>query len=98
MASNNESRPGPMMGPGARRHQFGAPKMAKGELKKIIKRLIDEIFAKHKISIFIVLMLILVNTGASIYGTLFLKDLINNYITPLINTSNQIFGFKDLQC
>ncbi|MEA4821628.1 MAG: ABC transporter ATP-binding protein [Erysipelotrichales bacterium] len=62
--------------------------MAKGELKKIVKRLIDEIFAKHKISIFIVLMLILVNTGASIYGTLFLKDLINNYITPLINTSN----------
>ncbi len=88
MANNNESRPGPMMGPGGRRHQFGAPKMAKGELKKIVKRLIDEIFAKHKISIFIVLMLILVNTGASIYGTLFLKDLINNYITPLINTSN----------
>lgn len=88
MANNNESRPGPMMGPGGRRHQFGAPKMAKGELKKIVKRLIDEIFAKHKISIFIVLMLILVNTGASIYGTLFLKDLINNYITPLIKTSN----------
>lgn len=92
MANNNESRPGPMMGPGGRRHQFGAPKMAKGELKKIVKRLIDEIFSKHKISIFIVLTLILVNTGASIYGTLFLKDLINNYITPLINTSNPDFS------
>ncbi|MCK9199261.1 MAG: ABC transporter ATP-binding protein/permease [Bacilli bacterium] len=92
MANNNESRPGPMMGPGGRRHQFGAPKMAKGELKKIVKRLIDEIFAKHKNSIFIVLTLILVNTGASIYGTLFLKDLINNYITPLINTSNPDFS------
>ncbi|MDD3383857.1 MAG: ABC transporter ATP-binding protein [Bacilli bacterium] len=89
MANKNDNNSRPMMGPGARRHQFGgAPKMAKGELKKIIKRLIDEIFAKHKISIFIVLLLILINTGANIYGTLFLKDLINNYITPLINTSN----------
>ena len=70
-------------------------KMAQGIKKQpikkgTIKRLLKYIF-KYKITIFIVISCIIINSVAEVYGQLFLKTLIDKYIVPLVNSSHPNF-------
>ncbi|MBR4231026.1 MAG: ABC transporter ATP-binding protein [Bacilli bacterium] len=70
-------------------------KMAQGIKKQpikkgTIKRLFKYIF-KYKITIFIVITCIIINSVAEVYGQLFLKTLIDKYIVPLVNSSHPNF-------
>ncbi len=58
---------------------------------KTIKRLFSYISGKHKVYFGIVFVCIVLNTLASVAGSLFLKTLIDDYITPLMNTPNPVF-------
>lgn len=53
--------------------------------KKSIKRLLGYIFKNYKIHCFVVLACILISSIASVIGTMFLKNLIDDYILPFIN-------------
>ena len=70
-------------------------KMAQGIKKQLIrkgtiKRLFKYIF-KYKITIFIVITCIIINSVAEVYGQLFLKTLFDKYIVPLVNSSHPNF-------
>ena len=61
------------------------PKMTKKSLS-VIKRLFSYIFRHYKLHCFFVIIFIIVGALANIRGTLFLKDLIDIYIIPYINS------------
>ena len=61
----------------------GKPKM--GNPKKSIKRLLGYIFKNYKMHCFVVLACILISSITSVIGTMFLKNLIDDYILPFIN-------------
>lgn len=65
------------MGPGMKREPLSF---------KTIKRLFGYIFKKHKILLAIVFISIIITSVADVYGQLFLKTLIDDYITPLLST------------
>ena len=54
---------------------------------KILKRVLSMMFEKYWLHIIIVLICVIVNTFASIQGTLFTKTLIDDYITPMLTQS-----------
>ena len=54
--------------------------------KKTLKRLLQYLFVFRAKLIFVVFM-VLISAGTSVAGSYLLKPLINNYITPLINTN-----------
>jgi len=51
---------------------------------KTMKRLLAYIVKEYKIECAVVLVCILISSLASVIGTVFLKNLIDNYITPLL--------------
>ncbi len=59
------------------------PKNAMGTLKRIVGYL-----KPYKIQLIIVLVSVLISTGASVAGSYFLKPLINDYILPLVGQQN----------
>ena len=66
--------------------------MNKPEIKKgTIKRIIKYITSEHKKELIIVFVCIILSSIASVAGSLFLQTLIDNYITPLLETENPIF-------
>ena len=50
-----------------------------------LKRVIKETITSYKIESFIVLVLIIVSSIANVYGSMFLKSLIDDYIVPLLS-------------
>ena len=67
-------------------------KMSKEPInKKTIKKLFDYIFKKHKLVLLIVCLCIIISSIAEVYGQLFLKSLIDDYIVPLVNSTNKDF-------
>ena len=67
------------------------PNMKKNISPKTIKRLLGYVFRKHKLFIIIVGICILLSSFVDVYSQLFLKELIDDYITPLINSTNKDF-------
>ena len=67
-----------MMGPGGKRGS-GGPKPK--NMKKTIKTLLRYV-GKHKGLLFLVMVLVVVNSVAMVSGSYFLKPLVNNYIIP----------------
>ena len=59
---------------------------------KILKRILSMIFEKYSIHVIVVLLCVLLNTYASIQGTLFTKTLIDDYIAPMLLKSNPDFA------
>ncbi|MBQ6840671.1 MAG: ABC transporter ATP-binding protein [Bacilli bacterium] len=60
--------------------------------KDTVKRLMGYVFRKHKIVILIVAVCILLSSFTDVYSQLFLKALIDDYITPLINSVDKNFA------
>ena len=52
---------------------------------KIFKRLLAYILKRYKLPCFIVLICILISSVASVIGTMFMKNLIDDYIVPFMN-------------
>jgi ATP-binding cassette subfamily B protein len=66
-------------------HRGGGMHMGKMKLdKKAASRLFSYILKKHKLAFFIVIVLIIISSLTSIYGAMFIKDVIDNYITPIL--------------
>ena len=59
---------------------------------KILKRIFSMIFEKYSIHVIVVLICVLLNTYASIQGTLFTKTLIDDYIAPMLFKSSPDFA------
>lgn len=59
---------------------------------KTMKRLLSYIIMEYKIESVIVLICILISSLASVIGTLFLKNLIDDYITPLLGVDMPDFA------
>lgn len=77
--------PGPMGRP---------PRGAKPKVKdpmKLLKRVISFVFRKYKVHCFVVLACIITGVLASVQGTMFTKNLIDEYITPFLLTDNPDF-------
>lgn len=58
---------------------------------RIMKRLLQLVLKKYKFSCLFVLILIIISSVSSVVGTLFIKNLIDDYITPYIHSSNPNF-------
>ena len=80
--------PGPMGG--GRRRQMGAKPKVKTP-GKILGRILRYTFKNYKIHMIIVFICIIVSVLANVQGTLFIQSLIDDYITPLMNTSSPDF-------
>ncbi|AWK51539.1 ABC transporter [Clostridium beijerinckii] len=87
MSQNNKVRvvKGPGSGP------RGHAKVSKDSLK-ILKRLLSYIFKEYKFLFFIVFVTIIISSLANVIGTLFLRNLIDDYVVPLMNKSGADFG------
>ena len=82
-------------------HKKGMPagrQMPKGQTKQMLKRLLAYILKRYKIPCIFVVVLILISSAANIAGTMFMKNLIDDYILPFINCENPDFSplFKAL--
>ena len=83
MKTNHNSSSRVMHKPGGGHR--GGMHMGKMKLdKKAASRLFSYILKKHKLAFFIVIVLIIISSLTSIYGAMFIKDVIDNYITPIL--------------
>lgn len=73
-----------------RRNRGPAPKVENPI--QTLKRLISIIFKKYKIQMIIVFLCIIVSVLATVQGTLFIQNLIDDYITPMIGAKNPDFS------
>ena len=62
---------------------------------KTLKRLVGYIFRDYKLRFFVVFICIIINALAGVAGSLFLKELINDHITPMLEL-RQAGGQPDL--
>lgn len=56
-----------------------------------IKRLLKEMTGKYKAILFFVFLFILISTTANVAGSFFIRQLVDDYITPLLLTDNPVF-------
>jgi len=61
------------------------------DVKKTLKRLLSYLPGAYKVTLVVVVICILLSTLAGVIGSLFLKVLIDDYITPLIGAENPVF-------
>ena len=59
---------------------------------KTLKRLFNFVLTRHRNSCIVVLLLIIVSTIANVSGSIFIKSLIDDYITPYIHSANPNFA------
>ena len=82
---------GPMpKGPGLR--GMGPKPKLEGKMSDIIKRIMGQVLKEYKIHLVIVVVCILGAALASVRGTLFIRTLVDDYITPLIGVGNPDFS------
>ena len=82
---------GPMpKGPGPR--GMGPKPKLEGKMSDIIKRVMGQVLKEYKIHLVIVVVCILGAALASVRGTLFIRTLVDDYITPLIGVGNPDFS------
>lgn len=87
MSQNNTVRPRTINN----RHAMHGVKASKDSLKTL-KRLLTYVFMEYKFLFFLVLLTIIISSLANVIGTLFLRNLIDDYITPLLKKTNPDFG------
>ena len=80
-----------MPGPHGRRNMPGAKSQVKTP-GKILKRILGYTFSKYKIQSFFVIICILISVFANIRSTLFMQELLDVYIPPLMKVDNPDFS------
>ncbi|AQS12151.1 putative ABC transporter ATP-binding protein [Clostridium saccharobutylicum] len=88
MSQNKDMKPRTMRGP---RSSRGHAKMSKDSLKTL-KRLLVYVLKEYKLLFSIVVITIIISSLANVIGTTLLKNLIDDYISPLLNTQQKDFG------
>ncbi|MCI1958256.1 MAG: ABC transporter ATP-binding protein/permease [Clostridia bacterium] len=76
---------------GPRGRGFQGTRKFQSQDKKTIKRLM-QYFKKYRFKFSIVLICIILSSAASVAGSIFIKILIDNYISPLLLSSNPVFA------
>ena len=74
----------------SRRTGIAQPKQVKNK-KKTVKRLLGYITKGYKKQLVLVIICIILSSIAGVAGSLFLKTLIDDYITPLLSMENPVF-------
>ena len=69
----------------------GKPPVKVKDPMKLLKRVIGYVFKYYKVYSIIVVGCIFINIFTNIYGTMFTKSLIDNYITPMLKKNNPSF-------
>lgn len=64
----------------------------KGDTKKTIGRLFYYISGKNRLQLFIVMVCIMITAFATVNGTMFIRVLIDDFITPMIQNESTDFG------
>lgn len=59
---------------------------------KVLKRILGYVLHYYKLQYFLVVLMIIVGVLASVQGTLFIRSLIDDYITPMLSQSEPDFG------
>lgn len=59
---------------------------------KTLKRLLNFVISRHRNACIIVLVLIIISTIANVAGSIFIKSLIDDYITPYLSITNPDFN------
>ena len=88
MSQNNKVRE--VRGPGG--HGARGPAKPTKDSLKILKRLLTYVFKEYKFLFMIVAVTIIISSLANVIGTLFLRNLIDDYIVPLMNKTGADFG------
>ena len=83
---------GPGHGPGHGPRGMGPKPQLEGKMGDIIKRVMSQVLKEYKLHLVIVAVCILGAALASVRGTLFIRTLVDDYITPLIGLENPDFG------
>ncbi len=74
-------------------HRSSGPMPARPNVSmKVVRRLMSYITAQYKVHFAVVVACILISTIASVAGALFLQVLIDDYITPLLHSSDPAFA------
>lgn len=68
------------------------PRLSARETLHIIKRILFEMIRNYKFSFFLVIVCIIGSALATLRGTLFMRELIDNYITPLLRAESPDFS------
>jgi ATP-binding cassette subfamily B protein len=94
MPQNNQfAQSAPMRGPGARQARAAAFAGKRPPVDKAsAKRLFSYIFRDYKPQFFLVLVCIIISAVAGVFGSLFIQQLIDTYIEPLLLTKNPDFA------
>ncbi len=79
-----------MAGPG--RGAMGRPKPKVENPGKLFKRIMGYVFRNYKIHCIVVFVCIIISVLANLQGTLFMRTLIDDYITPFLLTDNPDFS------
>ena len=80
------------------RRQSGGGRMPRGVKIKmdnageVFRRLMGYVFRRHGVKMVIAVALIFVSVFASVQGTLFIRTLIDGYITPMVKSGSRDFG------
>ncbi|WP_167957338.1 ABC transporter ATP-binding protein [Anaerosporobacter faecicola] len=90
MAANNQQNQAQMKGPGRRMAMGPKPKLK--DPGKIMKRLLSYIFKQYRLPCIAVLICIVISSLASVVGTMFMKNLIDDYILPFVGQKNPDFS------
>ena len=88
MSQNNKPRE--VRGPGG--HGARGPAKPTKDSLKILKRLLAYVFKEYKFLFLIVAITIIISSLSNVIGTLFLRNLIDDYIVPLMNKTGADFG------
>lgn len=68
------------------------PRLSVRETLHIMKRILFEMIRNYKFSFFLVIVCIIGSALATLRGTLFMRELIDNYITPLLRAESPDFS------
>ena len=84
--------PRPVHGPGHGARGMGPKPKLEGKMSDLIKRVMGQVLKEYKLHLVIVAVCILGAALASVRGTLFIRTLVDDYITPLLGVSNPDFS------
>ena len=91
MSENKEQQPvRPVRGPGGRGMRGPRPKIENPG--KLFARVMNYVLERYKIPYLIVILCIFISVYATIQGTMFMKTLIDVYITPMLGSEAPDFG------
>ncbi len=74
------------------RQQIGVKPKTEKSTGELLKRVLQVLFEGYKVQLIIVAVCILISALASLRGTLFIRSLIDDYITPLLGVDNPDFS------